>query len=219
MALESNDPHSHKLNELRKAVEMQKKQVSEKEANCKCLKKVLEDLACENGKLRGAAPSFIPEPPNEDTIPELTYRNLISDVGSTGNLHKRNEENKAINYPSPDPLEGTGHQSTGDTKYTIPEGHYQGAATPPNESHSLDQYDLQYNEESKEPGTPKRDTSNPQDSSGSSTPRRYRDSNPALVHNLLGSSHNQNSEEETDFFSSMTREKRKPDPFSKSLFD
>jgi hypothetical protein len=194
-----------------------KKEVSEKEANCKSLKKMLDELTNENGRLRGAAPSFIPDPPAEEVMMEPSYRNLISDVGSTGNLHKRTEEAKGLNYPSPDPLEANLPQSTGETKYAAGETHYQGGATPPNDSVSIDHYDLPC-EESKDPGTPKRDTSNPRDSSGSSTPRRYRESNPQ-VHNLLGPSHNPYSEEENDFFNVMTREKRKPDPGSKSLFD
>ena len=212
------EPAAQRLAELKKKLENIKKEVSEKEANCKSLKKMLDELSYKTERLRGAAPSFVPDPPAEEGIIDPPYRNLISDVGSTGNLHKRSEESKALNYPSPDPLEGGLPQSTGETKYIGIEGHYQGGATPPNDSVSIDHYDLQY-EESKDPGTPKRDTSNPRDSSGSSTPRRYRDTNTAHVHNLLGSFHNQNSEEENDFFNAMTRDKRKQDPSSKSLFD
>ena len=152
-------------------------------------------------------------------------RNLISDVGSTGNLHKHSEESKGLHYPSPDPHENLLHQSTGETLQILIESD-QGAATPPNEIQWGDQQEIMIFdgiEENKEPGTPKRDGNLRRNSSGSSTPHRYNDS-VHRIHNLLvPNSHSLSNEEEGDFFMNLlnkdSRDKRKNEPVNKSLFD
>lgn len=170
----------------------------------------------------------MPEPPIEDPYAPIIEvmpsnsiysKNLISDVGSTGNLLKQSEESKNLHYASPDPHENLLHQSTGETLQLLHESD-QGAATPPNETQWGEQQEIlvyENIEENKDPGTPKRDGSIRRNSSGSSTPHRYTDS-IHRVHNLLNPSHV--FEDDNDFFTNLTRESRdKRKIENKSLFD
>jgi hypothetical protein len=221
-----------KISELKRTLEAARGVLNEKESKCKYLRETLEEISTENSMLTGALTSSVPDPPNEDYAPivevmpsnPLYPKNLISDVGSTGNLLKHSEESKALHYPSPDPHENLLHQSTGETMQVLHESD-QGAATPPNEILWSEQHNiLSYEglEESKDPGTPKRDNNIRNNSSGSSTPHRYTDS-VHRVHNLLiPNSYNPSFEDEGDFFTNLTREsreKRKAEPINKSLFD
>ena len=229
----SSDSSISRVVDLKKSLESARAVLVDKESQCKYLREDLEEATVENSLLNGALQQSVPEPPLEDPYPPIVEvmpspmsypKNLISDVGSTGNLLKHCEESKALHYPSPDPHENLLHQSTGETMQVLIESD-QGAATPPNETQWGEQLDLlgyEGLEESKEPGTPKRDGSLRINSSGSSTPHRYTDS-VHRVHNLIVPGvYSMNSEEDGDFFTNLTREareKRKAEPVNKSLFD
>lgn len=225
---DSASSYDSQISDLKQDLENARCVYLEKESQCIYLREILEEVATENSLIQESLQNSIPEPPLEDSYVPIVEvmpsyaKNLISDVGSTGNLLKNSEENK--HYPSPDPHENLLHQSTGETMQLLIESD-QGAATPPNELQWGEQLDLQnYDnlEENKDPGTPKRDGSLRVNSSGSSTPHRYTDS-VHRVHNLLvPGGHGFNSEEDSDFFTNLNREareKRKAEPINKSLFD
>ncbi|OMJ95008.1 hypothetical protein SteCoe_1705 [Stentor coeruleus] len=230
-----------KLNDLKKSIEAAKISLQKKEEQSKTLKEDLQEVISENRMANGALPTTIPEPYDESLQSDLCIpyqRNLVSDMGSTIGLGgfsnqplpnssptiiktKQSEESKGMYYPSPDPHENILHQSTGETLHILHESD-QGAATPPNDLQWGDNQEILIQnslEEAKEPGTPKRDGSIRRNSSGSSTPHRYTDS-IHRVHNLLGPSiHSYNSEEDGDFFNTLTRDKRRTETNSRSLFD
>jgi prefoldin subunit 5 len=193
--------------------------------------------------------------PIVDIYPQPTHSTLVADVGSTGAWIERDEEQKEAHMASPDPFENLLHQATGETVYQLSEDIE--AATPPIDQpwafSSAQEPELESErrtppasqrslreEESKGPGTPKREEARSRPSSRSSTPPRnmYERSSPApqqptsqRVHNLIQPQNPRHysipcnpfssslEPEDDDFFSQMMKETKKPKKMPQSFFE